>query len=478
MIFRTLLGHYLRHPLQGLFLLTGIVIANVLLIGTLLINAQARASYGKGEQLLSAGPVAQIQSSNAQQALDEQDYIRLRRQGFEMLVPVLRRVVRTADGEPLELLGIDLFAMAGSTRTESEETVAGRGSGGFAEFPFPPYQLWVAPGRLDQLGWSEGDRVRLDSGEQLPAIRPLAGKQLGHRMLLDIEALQSLTASSGAISYMAVFPADSARLEELRAALPDHLAYFDRSDSPDPAELTRSFHLNLAAMGLLAFVVGMFLTYNALAFSYTDRRDLIRRLRLAGVTRQQLRRSLLLELALFLSAGSLVGFWLGAQTAGWLLPGVGRTLAQLYGVYITYPDGLVPAGIWQPLLMTALAGGLCVLFPLRESLNTPLLERWQSSWQYQTAARRDRLMLLAALLFLTLALLIGLMAGSLRLALTGMACLLLGAAFLLPSVLRVLLFGLDRLIPAKNARLSWLLADSRWLLGPASLALMAMPIAA
>ena len=27
-----------------------------------------------------------------------------------------------------------------------------------------------------------------------------------------------------------------------------------------------------------------------------------------------------------------------------LLPGVGQTLAQLYGVYIAYPDSLVPAG--------------------------------------------------------------------------------------------------------------------------------------
>ena len=40
-----------------------------------------------------------------------------------------------------------------------------------------------------------------------------------------------------------------------------------------------------------------------------------------------------------------------------------------------------------------------------------------------------------------------------------------------------MLAGLGRLIPAKNARLSWLLADSRWLLGPASLALMAMTLA-
>ena len=53
---------------------------------------------------------------------------------------------------------------------------------------------------------------------------------------------------------------------------------------------------------------------------------------------------------MFLAVGSMIGFWLGAQMAAWLLPGVGRTLAQLYGVYIAYPDGLVPSGFLLPLL--------------------------------------------------------------------------------------------------------------------------------
>jgi len=477
MIFRTLLSHYRRHPLQGLFLLTGIVIANVLLVGTLLINAQARASYSEGERLLGAGPVAQVQSRTERQPMAATDYVRLRRQGFDMVAPVLRRMVRTASGEPLELLGIDLFAMAGMAAAAGGDVTVPGGGGGFADFPFPPYQTWAAPDRLEQLGWSEGEKVELDSGKVLPGIVSVPGRQLGHRMLLDIGALQALADSHGEISYLAVFPAAAGRLADLRAALPEHLEYVTRADSPDPAELTRSFHLNLAAMGLLAFVVGIFLTYNALAFSYTDRRELIRKLRLAGVTRGELKKGLLLELLMFLLCGSLIGFLLGAQMASWLLPGVGRTLAQLYGVYIAYPDGLVPSGIWLPLLMTAIAAGLCAMFPLRESLDTPLLERWQTRWQEQTVARRDRLMLLAALLFLLTALVLGFAASSLWMALAGMACLLLGAALMLPTVLRILLAGLDRLIPARKARLSWLIADSRWLLGPASLALMAMTLA-
>lgn len=476
MILRTLLSHYRRHPLQGLFLVTGVVIANVLLVGTLLINAQARASYSAGEHLLAGQPVGRIEHRVDGQAIDERDYIRLRRQGFAMVAPVLRRLVRTRGGEPLELLGVDPFALSGMSMSDDSRSTADA-AGGFAEFPFPPYQLWAAPSRLQQLGRRAGDRIVLESGVYLPPLVAVPGQQLGHRLLLDIGALQAVTDSPGELSYLGVFPAPRGRLEALNAALPDHLRYVDTLDTPDPAELTQSFHLNLAAMGLLAFVVGVFLTYNALAFSYTDRHDLIRRLRLAGVTRRELQQGLLKELALFLAAGSLLGYWLGAQLAAWLLPGVGRTLAQLYGVYISYPDALIPSGSALPLAMTAIAAGLCVLFPLREALNAPLLERWQGSWQHLTAALRDRRMLIAALALLATSALLALRAEALWLALAGMACLLLGAALLLPTVLRILLAGLTRLLPPRRARLNWLLADSRWLLGPASLALMAMTLA-
>lgn len=479
MLLRTLLSHYRRHPVQALFLLTGIVVANLLLVGTLLINAQARASYEQGETLLRAGPLGEVRPVDPGRTFDERDYLRLRLQGFDMLAPVLRRIVRGEDGEALELVGIDLFAMPrpgnGEARDgEQQRRISGPG---FAGFAFPPYQLWAAPARVEQLGWRPGERPALSTGGSLPPLTPVAGEELGHRLLIDIGALQALTDSAGELSSMLVFAAPPDRIAALQAALPHGLAYFANAQAPDPAELTRSFHLNLAAMGLLAFVVGVFLIYNALAFSYTDRRELIRKLQLAGVLRRELAGALLLELTVFLAAGSLLGFWLGAQMAAWLLPGVGRTLAQLYGVYIAYPDGLVPAGFLLPLLMTAIAAVLCVLFPLREALNTPLLQRWQAAWELRSAARRDRLMLSVGLTLLTAAAALGLSADSLWLALAGMAGLLVGAVLCLPTLLRGLLRILERLVPPRRARLAWLIADSRWLMGPASLALMALTLA-
>jgi len=476
-LIRTLLSHYRRHPVQALFLLTGIVVANALLAGTLLINAQARASYHSGEHYLSTVPLGQIQYRDRRRTIDESDYIRLRRLGFDMLVPVLRQLERTQDGEPLELLGIDAFALPRTIPVENHGFPNGSADSDYAGFAFPPWQLWVAPARLEQLGLEEGERIKLPSGGLLPPLTTVSDQQLGHRLLMDIRALQNLTGKAGELSSIQVFKTSNVVLEELLRKLPDHLEFVHRKSAPDPAELTRSFHLNLAAMGLLAFVVGIFLIYNALTFSYTDRRHLIRKLLLAGVTRGQLAWSLLSELTLFLAAGTLLGSWLGAHMAAWLLPGVGRTLAQLYGVYISYPDGLIPSGIWLPVMMTMVAGGLCVLFPLREALHIPLLERREAGWQLHAVLRRDRLLARTGLLTLVAAALIGLSATQLWIALAGMACLLIGTALLLPAVLRTLIGGMERLVPPQQARFSWLLADSRWLLGPASLALMAMTLA-
>ncbi|HMB60368.1 MAG TPA: ABC transporter permease, partial [Xanthomonadales bacterium] len=481
---QTLFSHYRRHPLQGLFLLTGIVIANVLLVGTLLINAQARASYATGEQLLRAQPLASIVSRDGARSIPERSYIELRRQGFSMLAPLLRRNVRTDQGDSLELLGIDVLAMprpgqgsAGEFAPTGPQSDSDTERPGFVEFTSPPYSLWASPARLDQLGWPQGSRPRLENGTRLPPVLPLADEGLGHRLFLDIGVLQILTSSAGEISEILVFESSDEALAALRAQLPGHLKWIDPSTELDPAELTRSFHLNLAAMGLLAFVVGVFLIYNALAFSYTDRHELLRKLRLTGVARGELMRVLLLELLVFVVVGSLLGFVLGSWLAVTLLPGVGQTLAQLYGVYIAYPDSLLSGGLGLPVIMTAIAAGLCVLFPMREALTMPVLERQSSGWQKMSAAHRDRGLLASGVALILLAGVLAASANSLWLALVCMASLLLGAALCLPALLRILLGAASWLIPSTWARTGWLLADSRWLLGPAALALMAMTLA-
>jgi putative ABC transport system permease protein len=487
-----LLSHYRRHPAQAAFLLAGVIMANVLLVGTQLINAQARASYAEGERFLGAGPLGRIRPADNRSLLDEREYFALRRSGFHELAPMLRQVVVLEDGTTVELIGVDGLAMPRQAGQASQRLAvqgnrviadhagvgsASAGGGDYASFSLPPYELWVAPARLRQLGLEPGEQAVTAGGKVLPRAFEAPGQSLGHRLLLDVGALQELTDLRGNLSALLVFDISPERLDALVASLPPSLRWAPETDQPDPVALTRSFHLNLAAMGLLSFVVGVFLVYNALAFSYTDRRVLLRRLRLAGVERRRLAQALLLELTLFLLLGAVIGAWLGAWLAGWLLPGVGQTLAQLYGVYIQYPDGLAPGGVWPSVALTMVAGGLCAAFPLREALAAPLLDRGASGWDLVATARRDRRMALLGVALLLIAAAFARWSPSVLPALAGMACLLLGAALLLPWVLRLLLRVLQRMLPERRAALAWLVADSRWLLGPASLALMAMTLA-
>lgn len=477
MILVVLLKHYRRHPMQALFLLSGVVIANVLLVGTQLINAQARASYEQGERILGAGPRGEIFSTDRSNLIDEREFVALRLKGFHRTAPLLRSYVTTDRGSVLELLGVDALSMPASTSSTSSPVSEGDASDVFDNFAFPPYALLAAPARIDQLGIEEGTELRLTNGNVLPPLRAVRSGELGHRLLLDIGALQEASNQRGQLSSILVFETDPERIAALERTLPDTLMYEPGESGPDPAQLTQSLHLNLAAMGLLAAVVGLFLTYNAISFSYTDRRELLRRLRLAGVARRQLRLALILELGVFLLVGCTIGVWLGAVLASRLLPGLGLTLAQLYDVYIGYPDALISSAWAVPVLSTITAALACAWVPLRGATAGPVLSRWSSQWELNHARQRDHRFLFAGVASLAMAALASQLATSIWQALAGMAMLLLGAALCLPTLLRSILRLFDRSLNTRAVHWNWLVADSRWLLGPAALALMAMTLA-
>lgn len=468
LVMRSLLSHYQHHPLQALFLLVGIIIANVLLVGTLLINAQARSSYADGEQILANTTAGSIRAADGSALFDEAHYLRLRRQGLHFIAPMLRRVVTAADSTTrLEIIGTDPLALPLQSASQVGDNAA----------LSPPFAVFLAPARMQQLGWQAGQQPVLDSGQALPPATPLIDAGLGHQLVTDIGSLQELTGQRGKLSSIVVLPTSERQLQALLRALPDTLTFEPPATALDQTALTDSFHLNLAAMGLLSFVVGVFLSFNAIAFSYTERSTLVRLLRLAGVTRGELARSFLMELALFSLLGTALGYALGAYLATALLPGVGTTLAQLYGVYIDYPDQLFGRAWLAPLVMTFVAAAGSAAFPLRTLLNAPATANSHLGWQQDSTLRRDYFLLLAGVAILFAAWVLSVLAASLSTALAAMACLLLGAALLLPMTARCLLWSLARGISPRRPLLRWLVADTRWLLGPAALALMAMTLA-
>jgi putative ABC transport system permease protein len=240
MLLRVLLSHYRRHPVQALFLLSGIVLANVLLVGTLPINAQAREPR-HGATLLQSGPVGEIRHRTL--AVARRARIPAPAPaGFDMLAPALRQVVTAAKGTP-ELLGIDCSPCRARRRNGGVAS-----SAGFAGFAFPPWQCGLRPAA--RAAWlARGRTAVAANGAALPPLMALPGKisapPAGHRGLTVADRQRGTPFS------LLVFPATGSvnRLAERAAG---RTGVRRHEQLPDPAELTRSFHLNLAAMGLLA----------------------------------------------------------------------------------------------------------------------------------------------------------------------------------------------------------------------------------
>lgn len=84
----------------------------------------------------------------------------------------------------------------------------------------------------------------------------------------------------GKLSYIALFN-DRDKLAALKQRLdtlgitPDLASYSQQDQGQALMALTRSFHLNLNAMSMLAFVVGLFIAYNGVRYSLMKRQRLL-----------------------------------------------------------------------------------------------------------------------------------------------------------------------------------------------------------
>ncbi|MCM2680072.1 ABC transporter permease [Echinimonas agarilytica] len=472
-LLRALLSHYRHHPLQGVFLLVGIIIANVLLVATQLINAQAQASYAQGESLLNQQAVGYLVAANGDESFDQTDYIALRRQGFDQLVPTLEHRMVSQDHGLIEMMGVDWLALAG---TSEQGSIDGTTDVDLSQLWLPPYGVVFGDMRMQQLGLNNGQSLLLENQRQLPPAYAQS-QDMGHRGLMELMALQAISGRTQQISSVWVMPQSTESFNALLQALPDSLQYTPAPEPLQQAQLADSLHLNLAAMGLLSFVVGIFLAFNAILFSYTDRGPLFRRLRICGVSRHQLRIALIIELGVFVLLGTAIGYLAGAWIASKLLPGLGQTLAQLYNVYIQYPNRMLAGMPLAPLLMTMIAALVSAAIPMHQMLQQRILNRYQNADAQRQTQLRDKALLAISVCLALVAWLLANLATELWHALACLACVLLSGAFALPAVLRALLQLLQKGLPSHWPLSQWLIADCKWLLGPAAVALMAMTLA-
>jgi putative ABC transport system permease protein len=463
---QALLSHWRRHRLQFFSIFTGLWLATALWTGVQALNSQARADYARASAVLTGPAQAQLVARSGER-FEQSLYLQLRKLGWQVS-PVLEGRLRFAGEQPLtvRLIGIEPLSLPPAM------TVAGTPLQGFdlQAFIGTPGQAWIGPDTLRQLAVDAAGQATSSDGQRLPPL--VVQPQLAPGVIVvDIGHAQALLHASGQLSRL--LSSDEAR--PLPAEIAERLTLQAPSDDGDLQRLTDSFHLNLTALGLLAFVVGLFIAHAAIGLALEQRRGLIRNLRACGISLKTLLLGLALELGVFAVLGGLAGVASGYGLAALLLPDVAASLRGLYGAQVagqlSLPAWWWLAGIVVSVLGALLAGASSVLRAAR----LPLLALAQpQAWRLAQGPWLHRQALVAALL-LVVALGCWQWGNSLTSALILLAALLLAAALLLPALLDGTLAWLARVChgPLKE----WFIADSRQQLPALSLALMALLLA-
>ncbi|MEH0760002.1 ABC transporter permease [Vibrio sp. 16] len=326
-VVKALLGHYRRYPFQILLVWLGLTLGVSLLVGVSSINNHAKQSYEHGEKLFSNPLPYRIRPKHTTNKIPQGFYVQLRRDGFHQCAPFESLRVHTEQGADLVLVGIDPVAMLKMQDSEMLKDIAS------LKLMRPPYPVLVSQDLADHMKWRNGDFIRLEDASKLgPILVDTEGVLNGTRIIADMSLLRMLERRSG-ISVIACGEMPEAKLARLKASLPNGME-LSRSSRTQLESLTQAFHMNLSAMGMLAFLVGLFIFYQAMSLSLVQRQPLVGILRQTGVSGWQLAQALLLELIFLVVVSWVCGNVLGLFLANQLVPAVSASLGDLYNANV------------------------------------------------------------------------------------------------------------------------------------------------
>lgn len=354
---KALLGHYRRHPFQILLVWLGLTLGISLFVGVLAVNYHAKQSYANGEKLFSNPLPYRIQPKLASNKIPQGFYIQLRRSGFHQCAPFDTHRVVTKGGMQLNVVGFDPIAMMSFQQNQRLNSTD------MLELMRPPYPVLMSTQLSKYLDVTDNDFISLKSGEKIGPIKVDTHDRIsGSKVVADMSVLRKLNRSSG-FDMIACSTMSPMKLENLRHYLPDGIS-LHRNTRVELGSLTKAFHMNLTAMGMLSFLVGLFIFYQAMSLSFIQRQPLVGALRLTGVSGWQLTKALLLEIIAWILIGWLSGTVLGLALANRLMPSVSASLSDLYNADVGLSIDWSWEWIQYSLLMSIFGCLLSCFWPL------------------------------------------------------------------------------------------------------------------
>ncbi|KEJ88198.1 ABC transporter permease [Sulfitobacter donghicola] len=447
-------SHWRRNPLQLFTLIAGLALATALWSGVQAINAEARASYDAAAATLGEGQYDQLVPTSGA-TIPNETFVALRRAGW-LVSPVVEGHL-SIEGVQIRLVGIDpLTAPSGLGPASTGDDDAQLAT------VLQTRPVFAAPAVADLLEGHIDAEIRTT-----PEVAP-------DTALTDISIAQELLGAKGTLNRLIIAPAQPVGRPPLQQIAPE-LERIVAQGGSDVGRLTDSFHLNLTAFGLLSFAVGIFIVHGAIGLAFEQRRAMVRTLRALGMPLITLIFLMAAELLLLALIGGVLGVFIGYLIAASLLPDVAATLKGLYGADVSGALQFRASWWLSGLAISVFGTTIAAAGALVSVARMPLLASAQPR-AWATARGKVRLVQMgASAALLAMAGLLAVWGQGLIMGFGLLACLLVGAALVLPLFLGgVLAFAEKR---AKGVTAQWFWADTRQQLSGLSLALMALLLA-
>lgn len=369
--------HLGAHRWQTVLALLGIALGVAVVVAVDVATDSAQRAFTVSTQTLFGRATHSIQGGPA--GVPETFYRELRiAQGVRRIAPVVEGAASLSDmpGERFQVIGFDLLADRDVRNLADQRDEHSDASRLFTQ----PGAAFMLDETARRLHIASGDRVALNIGGRAASIvvaglltpREAATRHaLSAVLLVDIATAQELLDRPGRLTRIDLVLTDD-RPERIRALLPPGLRLVETAAKIDGLQqMTRAFRLNLAALGGLSLIVGLFLIYNTMMFSVIRRRTLIGMYRALGVTRGEVVVLIVGEAAAIAALGALAGVLLGIALASGLIHLVTRTINDLY--FVAEVRGATPAAglLVKGWLMGVGGAVLAALAPAREAATTP-----------------------------------------------------------------------------------------------------------
>jgi putative ABC transport system permease protein len=292
-------AHALQRPFRTLLSIAGVALGVLASVAIGTANIHVLRSFEQAVTTVAGSATLEIAGHDL--GVDESVITAVRAvKGVVSAAPVIEESVVVTQGEPrgqaLQILGLDLIS---EVRTRGFQIAQADTEGALEEL-LAPDALYLGRQVAADLNLGVGSIVEVTVGGRVVRLRVVglihheeARSSLWDRLaVMDIAAAQLLFQSVGRLDRIDLVTTPARPLDDivasLRAILPPHLLVQRPAQRTKQVEnMVWAFQLNLSVMSWVGLLVGVFLTYNTIAFAVAQRRREIGIYRALGMTEQR-----------------------------------------------------------------------------------------------------------------------------------------------------------------------------------------------